>query len=375
MKVNICIVTFPLSKAGCTPLSNLVKLFSRLANKVYVISSGVALDNLSLEDNIQKMEVAHKDSSKAFMRIFYYMHTQLKILRCVIAILRKTDLFLFFIGGEGLFVPMLALKLLRKKVVLMLGGVGARALSIKKDPLSKFMSLLVSINLSMADKLIVYSHTLTQEANLAKYQRKIITAHEHFVDFTKFTVKKKIDERNVVGYIGRLSEEKGILNLIEAMPLVLKKTANACFIIWGEGSLADEAEQIIKSKGLEAHVELTGWITHEDVPHSLNKLKLLVIPSFTEGLPNILLEAMACGTPILATPAGAIPDIIKDGKSGFLLKSNDPKHIAERTVELLDRPELLEKVSVNAYRYVRENFSYAKTLEAWRRIFSELGLL
>jgi glycosyltransferase involved in cell wall biosynthesis len=55
-----------------------------------------------------------------------------------------------------------------------------------------------------------------------------------------------------------------------------------------------------------------------------------------------------------------------------LLKSNDPPHIAERIIELLNKPDLLEKVSVNAYNYVRENFSFEKTLEAWRKILSEL---
>jgi glycosyltransferase involved in cell wall biosynthesis len=81
---------------------------------------------------------------------------------------------------------------------------------------------------------------------------------------------------------------------------------------------------------------------------------------------------MACGTPVLSTPVGAIPDIINDDKTGFLLKSNDPKHIAEKIIELLNKSELLEKVSTNAYKYVRKNFSYEKTLESWRRIFSEL---
>jgi len=70
--------------------------------------------------------------------------------------------------------------------------------------------------------------------------------------------------------------------------------------------------------------------------------------------PSVILEAMACGTLVLATPVGAILDIINDDKTGFLLKSNDPKHIADKIIELL------EKVSKNAYNYVRENFSYEK---------------
>ncbi|MGB9693709.1 MAG: glycosyltransferase [Fervidobacterium sp.] len=67
-----------------------------------------------------------------------------------------------------------------------------------------------------------------------------------------------------------------------------------------------------------------------------------------------------------------MPNIIKDGETGSLLKSNHPKHIAEKIIELLNKPELLEKVSINAYNYVRENFSYEKTLESWRKIIGEI---
>jgi len=373
MKVNVCIVTFPLSEAGYTPLSNLVNLLSRLANKVYVISGGEALEKLKDREKVRSLKVTHRISCNALMRIINYVNTQLKILQYVVTVSKEADLFVFFIGGEGLLIPILALKLLRKKILLMPGGIANKVYSVRKDPISKFMSLLVSINFTLTDTLIVYSHRLVREANLARHQHKIAIAHEHFVDFTKFAIKKKVDERsNLVGYIGRLSEEKGILNLIEAVPFVFKGKADTCFIICGKGSLADRVQHLMKAEGVEAQVRLIGRVAHEDVPQYLNELKMLVLPSFTEGLPNAILEAMACGTPVLATPVGAIPDIIKDGKTGFLLKFNDPEHIADRIVELLGKPELLNKISINAYNYVRENFSYEKTLEAWRKILSEL---
>jgi glycosyltransferase involved in cell wall biosynthesis len=284
---------------------------------------------------------------------------------------RKVNLFVLFIGGEGMLIPMIALKLLRKKVVVMPGGIATKVASTRKDPLTKILSLLISFDLSLADRLIIYSPLLAKK--FVKHQRRVLIAHEHFVDLSKFVVKKKIDERlSIVGYIGRLSEEKGVLNLIEAVPLVLKIKPSTQFLICGKGDLSDKVKKIIKDKELEEHVKLNGWVLHEDVPRVLNELKLLVLPSYTEGLPNITLEAMACGTPVLATPVGAIPDVIKDGETGFLLKSNDPEHIAKKIIELLSKPELLEKVSINAYKYVRENFSYERTLESWRRILGEL---
>jgi glycosyltransferase involved in cell wall biosynthesis len=273
-----------------------------------------------------------------------------------------------------LLIPILGLKLLGKKVVLMPGGIASKAYYIRKDPLFKFVYLLTITNFFLADKIVIYSHTLAQELNINQSNlNKIIIAHRHFVDFTKFMIKKRINERaNVIGYIGRFAEEKGILNLVKSIPLVLNRRKDIYFVLCGEGELFDEIKKIVQRESLGKNVKLTGLISHIDVPNFLNNFKLLVLPSYTEGLPNIVLEAMACGTPVLVTPVGAIPDIIKDGKTGFLLKSNDPKNIAEKIVELLDKYELLEEVSMNAYNYVKENFNYEKTLESWRRILKQM---
>jgi glycosyltransferase involved in cell wall biosynthesis len=189
----------------------------------------------------------------------------------------------------------------------------------------------------------------------------------------RFKIIKEFDNReNTVGYIGRFSKEKGILNFVQAMQFLLKEKSSIQFLLCGSGELLREVKKSIKNENLGTNVKLRDWVPHEKIPELLNELKLLILPSYTEGLPNIMLEAMACGTPVLAMPVGAIPDIIKDGETGFLLKSNHPKHIADKIIELLNKPELLEKVSKNAYNYVRENSSYEKTLESWRKIIREI---
>jgi glycosyltransferase involved in cell wall biosynthesis len=374
-KESVCIVTFPLIQAGYTPISNLVGLFSKIAKKVYLISGGAALENMKLNTNVQAVEVTHKTSSRLIMRIMNYVCTQVKILCYVITVSSRVDSFVFFIGGEGLLVPMLTMKLIRKKILLMPGGMSTKVHYIKKDPLSRFMSILTTINFMLANTLIVYSAALAKESDFAKYHKKLIIMHRHVVDFSKFAITKKIDERkSLVGYVGRLSEEKGILDFAEAIPLILKKNNRVHFAICGEGNLADRINKFVKSNSLEAQVKLTKWVSHDDVPLYLNELKLMVLPSLTEGLPNILLEAMACGTPVLATSVGAIPDIIKDDENGFLLNSNDPQHIADKIVELLRKPELLEKVSENSCRRVRENFSEKETTKTWQKILTELGV-
>jgi glycosyltransferase involved in cell wall biosynthesis len=120
-------------------------------------------------------------------------------------------------------------------------------------------------------------------------------------------------------------------------------------------------------RGLTARVDLPGWISHEDLPRYLNPLRLLVLPSYTEGLPNIMLEAMACGTPVLATPVGAIPDIIIDGKTGFIMESNSPECIAENVIRALNSSDL-DRIAEAGRRFVEENITFEKVVKNWKRI-------
>jgi glycosyltransferase involved in cell wall biosynthesis len=127
----------------------------------------------------------------------------------------------------------------------------------------------------------------------------------------------------------------------------------------------------LQEEDLTARIDLPGWISHDDLPTYLNQLRLLVLPSYTEGLPNIMLEAMACGTPVLATPVGAIPDVIIDGKTGFIMENNSPECIAENVTRALNSPDL-ERIAENGRRFVEENFSFEKTVENWKGILQNI---
>jgi glycosyltransferase involved in cell wall biosynthesis len=353
-------------------------LADAVTGQIHVVgirSPRAVFEKIERREDVKVFLLIKKVYGNIFTRIINYFLMQLKI-SFIIFTLRKTDeVFVFFVGGELFFFPILTIKVMRKRVILMPAGITLKVHSLRNEPFYNLASSLMGINLRLADKIIIYSRALVKDMNIEKYQHKIIISHEHFIDFTKFRIYEKINDRlSVIGYIGRLSGEKGILNMIMAIPHVLRQNNSISFIVCGEGELASKIMKFIRKEHLKGHVTLAGPIPHEDVPQYLNKMKLLVLPSYTEGLPNIVLEAMACGTPVLATPVGAIPDIVKDNETGFLLKSNDPRHIAERIIELINKPELLEKVSVNAYNFVRENFSYEKTLESWRRILSELEL-
>lgn len=371
---NVGIVTFPISKAGNVPLSNLVAISRHFSNHLYIITGNEAevLLNKGL-DKIYVFKIYHKSGVNAITRIVNYAYTQLRISYNLARLAGKVDLWIFFFG-ESLLLPMLIAKSLRKKIVLAFTGSAAKAGKARRDALAKAIAVLQNINYVLPSRIVIYSKRLIKEQSLEKFKYKISIGHEHFLDFNSFKKKKKIEERqNLVGYIGRLSQAKGVLNLIKAFPSVLEMRGDIRFLVGGDGNLSSKIRAYLNKKGIRDKVKMVGWIPHENLPDFLNKLKLLVLPSHTEGLPNVMLEAMACGTPVLATPVGAIPSIIKNRETGFLLRSNDPTHIADRIVKLLSKPNLLEEVSRNAHRWIRANFREENAIDSWRRIFQELG--
>jgi len=372
--LKIGIITFPVTREGKAPLTNLVDIFRCISDDVYLITGNVGYVLYKEDKEIHTYGVSHKEGTNIFTRVLNFINTQLGLSYMLAKVTKNVDLWFFFLGGEGLPLPMLVSKLLRKQVVLVLTGFPVRCYETAKRTLTTPLKILVNLSVIISDRIVVYSGNIVEERGLGKYQRKVAVAHRHFLNFDLFQMKKKLKEReDLIGYIGGLHEWKGVLDFVEAIPIVLSLRRGIRFLVGGDGPLLDGIGKRVRELGIENEVKVVGWIPHDEIPHYLNDLRLLVLPSYTEGLPNIMLEAMACGTPVLATPIGAIPDVIKEGENGFQLRSNEPEDIAETIVELSGRPELLEKVSINAYDYVRESFCYEKTLETWRGFISQLG--
>ena len=233
----------------------------------------------------------------------------LQLLRILFRTRNEIDVLLFFLGGIEFAIPLVFAKCLNIKCFVVLTGLG----NVKRiKPLRErggaqqygeltrlhLATLLERLSFRFSDKLIVLDESLIDQANVRKYRDKIALAHRHFIDFSEFQMKDDIDERaNVVSYIGRLHEEKGVLNLVKAIPKVVGQRDDVRFVIIGEGQLEDELRSYVTEHGLSQNVTLAGWIPHNELRDYLANSKLLVLPSYTEGLPHAMLEAMACGTP------------------------------------------------------------------------------
>lgn len=366
---SICVITFPPMKAGLTPLSNLIDILTSSFKEIYLITGNDGYNYFTNNKYIHLYGIFHSQGTGKINRIKNYVFTQLKIAHVLLNIIGKIDVCIFFLGGETLTLPLIPTKLFNKKTVIMLSGY---SIKYEKDTLSKIATKLCTINLNLVDKIILYSPRLIDEWNLKKYSHKILIAPRHFLNFSNFKLSTEFTQRNdLIGYVGRLSEEKGILNFVKSIPLLLKQKPFLNILIIGDGDLKNNVKNYLSNNSLENNVKLVGWSSNEDLPKYLNLLKLLVIPSYTEGLPNVMLEAMACGTPVLATKVGAIPDIIKDEETGFLMKNNSPECIAENIIRALEFPNL-GNIVIKSQKLVENNFTYEKAVERYSIIFNKI---
>ena len=370
---RIGIVTFPLGKHSVLPLSNLVGITGHIANQVYIITGNAGEDVARQFKSPHFDLVSYTAGSNTITRIYNYARTQLKITLRMIKLSKNVDIWIFPNGGEALLPCMMFAKLLRKPTIMILTASFESIIEHKSDPLSMFYLLFTRVNRSLATRIVLYSSALVSEWDLGKYRDKIIVAHRHFLNFDTFKLNTPLSDRSpLIGYIGRLSEEKGLMNFTQALPTILGEHPDFRVLIGGDGQLKEAIKASLKEEEVATSVDLPGWISRDDLPKYLNQLCLLVLPSYIfEGLPNIILEAMACGTPVLATPVGAIPDVIIDGKTGFIMENNSPECIAENVRRALNSPDL-EWIAENGRRFVGENFTFEKVVENWRGILHDI---
>jgi glycosyltransferase involved in cell wall biosynthesis len=360
---DIRIVSFPAGRAFTTPLSNLSSIFSSFVTTKVIIGS---YDQIQLEDkkSLTVHIIPHRAGTSKIFQAIRFSLLNIKIILELFSFRRS--------GGKTIFftelcpvLPMVFSKLSGMKVYWLLPS----NISLVSGGLSsKLENFLSRAGYMISDRIIVYSPHLVKQWQLEPYRHKILIARHHFIDIKAFSITIPFSDRPVrIGFIGRFSAEKGIRNFITALPEIFSYIKDLHVFIGGDGPLKEPVVESLGNQGLTNHVELIDWISHDDLPLYLNNLRLLVIPSYTEGLPNIMLEAMACGTPVLATRIGAVPDIITEGETGFFLEDNTPESIAKDVIRALQDPNL-EKIALQAQIMIEREFTFENTVKQWKRI-------
>lgn len=224
-------------------------------------------------------------------------------------------------------------------------GGGSAKLTIKGLPLPGRQWIKKS-TLSMADKIIVESQA---EFSILKYNLKInedkLVLLKNAVDFTNFheipkeIAAEKLDKdptKKYILFVGRLDKRKGIHHIINVLPKLVKIYPNIVFLIVGYGPFKNELRRLVTDKNLQDYVSFEGLVFHDSMKFYYNIADVFILPSYGEGTPNVIQEAVACNSPCVGTNVGGIPDILSEDV-GIIIPPKDDIELFGSIKRILDR--------------------------------------
>jgi len=374
---NVCVITHPVSQASEAAIDGLLDVVSAVAS-VSLITANLP-KNSTVWNDYEVVEISDAGmGDSVVVAAFRFLLNQFRMCKEIRE--RDEEIMLFF-GATSYLLPILLARLSGKRVILEPRGNvtdslrriwGDRFPDMVSYLLSKPIWLLERAGYLSAHAIIVLSPLMADDLGLRKprYEQKLFEHGARPVDLETFRPATPYDERPPrIGYLGRLDEEKGVDVLTEVVKHLPDKIT---FVFVGDGALRPRIEDELAEKIERGSVEITGWVDHEEVPEYLNSLRLLVMTSRTEGVPTTALEAMACGTPVCATPVGGIPDVVKDGETGFLLYENiSPSNTARKIDHILEDTNL-ENISKSARESVVDEYSFEAVVQKYKNVFSKL---
>jgi len=222
----------------------------------------------------------------------------------------------------------------------------------------------------ITDRVVCVSDIVNRFANETQRinARKLITIHNG-IDSEYTVLEKRTSvlrkelgipvDHSVICTIAHMEEHKGIKYLLESASLLLQSRNDVSFLVVGEGRLKEKLKILCADLKIEENVVFAG--ERGDIPEILSLTDIFVLPSLREGLPLTILEAMACGKPVIATNVGGIPEVVKDGVSGILISPKDPESLHSAMNELLGDREKMKKMGHNGKRVCSESFD-SKTM-------------
>jgi glycosyltransferase involved in cell wall biosynthesis len=283
------------------------------------------------------------------------------------------EIVILYAGGQYYLMAAITAKFLRKKLVLV--NFGSYIKQANKSIFYRILAINEILITRLSDRVVFESPRVIDSYGLGKYEEKNRVADHRFLNTNVFSITKALNNRErKIGYFGRILKGKGVLEFARSLPLVIKQNTHVSFDIIGGGDFIDDVKHEVERNGSLSKVTFTGYINQEDVPKLLNELTVLVFPSPLdgwEGLPTVILEAMACGTPVLATPTGGVLDVIEDGITGFIMEDNSPECIAKNIVRVLNCASLGDIVK-RARDFIEQNYNFETTVANYRKILLDL---
>jgi glycosyltransferase involved in cell wall biosynthesis len=217
----------------------------------------------------------------------------------------------------------------------------------------------------------------TESACISIYKREY-TVIPMGVDFeifkpvkrsTQLANRYKLSEFTIL-FVGRLVEVKGVEYLIEALSKLSKDEIHFKALIVGDGPLKPELESYVANNDLNSKVEFCGWVDKSKLEEYYSVADVFVGPSLQEAQGIVFVEALATGTPVVASRVGGIIDIVTEGKNGYLVPAKSSRLLYEKLKLIIDDKDLLKKLSKSSRQEAKKKFSWDVVSEKYIKILS-----
>ena len=222
----------------------------------------------------------------------------------------------------------------------------------------------------MADKVIVLSEEWAEFFGKNVCDSRKIEVLYNGVVMPEYE-KKDYSDHNVL-MLGRLGERKGTYDLLKAIPIVLRSIPDAIFYLGGDGDV-EQCKKIVEENGLGEHVVFLGWVRDGVKEEQFKNCSTFILPSYHEGMPMAVLEAMSYGLATISTNAGGIPQIIEQGVSGIRVEAGDVEAIAETLIDVLKDEDKRKALGVFGRERIKEKFDFKGNVERLEEMYKDIG--
>lgn len=258
---------------------------------------------------------------------------------------------------------------------------GGISFSNKQRTKGKLYTMVECFLIRHNTKVVTVSHLLRKELQkrTGNKQPNIVTIHTG-IDECKLEFKSDLaalrkrlnipSNSRIIGSIARLAPQKGLSYLIKAMKQVVNREPNTVLILAGDGPLTDELKHLAEKEGVLSHIRFLGFVN--DIGGLLELMEVFVLPSWTEGLPITILEALLAGRAVVATKVGGIPEIIVHGQNGLLVNPRDPDALAKQILKLLENDKLRQELGIAGQHTVKDRFSLERMVTQYSMLYSEV---
>jgi glycosyltransferase involved in cell wall biosynthesis len=373
---EVCVVTHPLAAAGENATRSLLDILGALT-AVVLVTADLPADS-EIRDRFSVVELTEKSAGESVaVAAVRFVRNQV---RMAVVVSRREEPVVLFYGATSYVLPIAVARLRGKRVLVEPRGDVPLTLRVSWErrmpaalarALAGGVRVLERAGFALADGVVTYTPGMAEQLGLDPDAAGVYPTGARYVRTDAFDVQRPLERRERrVGFLGRLDEEK---NVRELAAVARELPPDVTFTFIGDGDLRGWLETELAADIDSGRVEMRGWVDHEEVPAELNRLRLLVLPSEpTEGLPTVILEALACGTPVCASPVSGVPDVVVDGETGFHLDQTDPDSLRRQLLSVLDRDDLPE-VSAAGRERVESEFDFAAATERYRAILRRVG--